>query len=168
LNHFNVGTKIPSTEILELRVEESDKVDGLKVTFCSDVFTKQESAAAKNSGSKKPPLVVGTICMGFGHHRIAYAATSWGLGDNTRDVYFHDLLNTESEGANMIQDTDKMYSKLSRIASEWGGPIEKLWDSLTLSGDADSLRVTCQMAHYLSPIVSGLDIKRVPLWLLIH
>jgi hypothetical protein len=69
------------------------------------------------------------------------------------------LLNIESEEANMIQDTDKMYSKFSRIASEWGGPIEKLWGSLTLSGDADSLRVTCQIAHYLSPIVSGLDKK---------
>jgi hypothetical protein len=71
--------------------------------------------------------------MGFGHHRIAYAATSWGLCDSNRDVYFHDLLNIEYEEANMIQDTDKMYSKLSRIASEWGGPIEKLWGSLTLS-----------------------------------
>jgi hypothetical protein len=27
---------IPSTEILELCVQESDKVDGLKVAFCSD------------------------------------------------------------------------------------------------------------------------------------
>jgi hypothetical protein len=128
LNRFNVGKKTFSTEILELRVEESDEVDGLKVTFRSDVSTKQDSAA-KNSGTKKPPLVVGTIRMGFGHHRIAYAATSWGLGDTNGDVYFHDLLNIESEEANMIQDTDKMYSKLSRIASEWGGPIEKLWGS---------------------------------------
>jgi hypothetical protein len=85
------------------------------------------------------------------------------LGDTNRDVYFHDLLNIESEEANTIQDTDKMYSKFSRIASEWGGPIEKLWGSSTLSGDADSLRVTCQMAHYLSPIVSGLDKKKSPI-----
>jgi hypothetical protein len=69
----------------------------------NNVSTKQESAAAKNSGTKKPPLVVGTICMGFGHHQIAYAATSWGLGDTNRDVYFHDLLNIESEEANMIK-----------------------------------------------------------------
>jgi hypothetical protein len=110
-------------------------------------------------GTKKPPLVVGTICMGFGHHRIAYAATSWGLGDTNRDIYFHDLLNIKLEEANMIQDTNKMYSKLSCITLEWGGPIEKLWGSLTLSGDADSLRVTCQMANYLSPVVSGLDKK---------
>jgi hypothetical protein len=82
-------------EILELRVEESDKVDGLKVTYCSDIFTKQESAA-KNLGTQKPSLVVGTIRMGFGHHRIAYAATSLGLGDASRDVYFHDLLNNDS------------------------------------------------------------------------
>jgi hypothetical protein len=66
-------------------MEEIDKVDGLKVTFRSDASTKQESAA-KNSGTKEPPLVVGTIRMGFGHHRIAYAATSWGLGDTNRDV----------------------------------------------------------------------------------
>jgi hypothetical protein len=32
LNCFNLGNKIPSMEILELRIEESDKVDGLKVT----------------------------------------------------------------------------------------------------------------------------------------
>jgi hypothetical protein len=104
--------------------------------------------------------MVGTICMGFGHHRIAYAATSWGVGDTNRDVYFHDLLNIESEEANMIQDMDKMYSKSSHITLEWGGPIEKLWGSLTLSGDADSLRVMCQMAHYLSPIVCGVRTKK--------
>jgi len=153
LHYFNVGSKVPSEEVLDLRVEESDKVEGLKVTYRSDV---KATDANKN---KKPPLIVGTIRMGFGHHRIAYAATSWGLNDASRDVYFHDLLNIESEEATMIHDTDKMYSKGSRIASEWGGPVEKLWGSLTLSGDADSLRVTCQMAHYLSPIVSGLDKK---------
>jgi hypothetical protein len=69
-------------------------VDGLKVTFCSDISTKQESAA-KNSGTctKKPPLVVGTIRMGFGHHQIAYAATSWGLSDASQNVYFCSILN---------------------------------------------------------------------------
>jgi hypothetical protein len=36
LNRFNVGNKIPSTEILELRVEASDIVNGLKVAFRSD------------------------------------------------------------------------------------------------------------------------------------
>jgi hypothetical protein len=48
LNRFNVRNKIPSTEILDLHVEESDKASGLKVTYRSDVSTKQESAAAKN------------------------------------------------------------------------------------------------------------------------
>jgi hypothetical protein len=99
LNHFNVGNKIPSTEILELRVQESDKVDGLKVTYRSDVSTKQESAAAKNSGTNKPPLVVGTIRMGFGHHRIAYAVTRdtsqkfgiWGFCRNFLQKYCDSL-----------------------------------------------------------------------------
>ena len=96
--------------------------------------------------------------MGFGHHRIAYATTSWGLASNSeRDVYFHDLLNIESDEATMIRDTDKMYSKGSRLASELGGVAEKFWGSLTKSGDEDSLRVTYQMAEYLRPIISGLD-----------
>jgi hypothetical protein len=38
-------------EILELRVQESDKVDGLKVTYRSDVSTKQETAATENLGT---------------------------------------------------------------------------------------------------------------------
>ena len=43
------------------------------------------------------------------------------------------------------------------MASEWGGLVEKLWGSLTLSGDADSLHATYQMAHHLHPIISGLN-----------
>jgi hypothetical protein len=155
LHYFNVGGKVPSDKILNLRVEESDKVDGLKVTYRSDTAVR----VSPTQENKQPPLVVGTIRMGFGHHRIAYATTSWGLDSQERDVYFHDLLNIESEEATMIHDTDKMYSKGSRIASEWGGPVESLWGSLTLSGDEDSLRVTCQMAHHLSPIICGLDKK---------
>jgi hypothetical protein len=41
---------------------------------------------------KNGALIVGTIRMGFGHHRIAYAASSWGIASG-RTTYFHDLLN---------------------------------------------------------------------------
>jgi hypothetical protein len=109
--------------------------------------------------------------MGFGHHRIAYAASSWGLaaantGNDTtaasREVYFHDLLNIESEEATMIHEMDQKYSKGSRMASEWGGIVERLWGNLTKAGDEDSLRVTYQMAEYLRPVTAGLD-KRSPI-----
>jgi hypothetical protein len=37
------------------------------------------------------------------------------------------------------------YSKGSRLASEIGGPIEKLWGSLMKSGDENMLRTTYQV-----------------------
>lgn len=70
---------------------------------------------------------------------------------------FHDFLNIDSEEAQMIKDTDKLYSKGSRLASELGGTVEKFWGSLTKSGDEDSLRVTYQFAQHMVPLINGLD-----------
>lgn len=164
LNRLSVGKRVAKKDGYPLKVEDSTKVAGLKVTSRNE--TGSEDMKKK---SNKPPIVVGTIRMGFGHHRIAYAATSWGLGeknggffglggdDNDRDTYFHDFLNIDSEEAQMIKDTDKMYSKGSRLASELGGTVEKLWGSLTKSGDEDSLRVTYQFAEHMLPLINGLD-----------
>ena len=139
---------------------------GLKVTSRDE--TGKEGLNTKSD--KLSPVVVGTIRMGFGHHRIAYAATSWGLGekkgggflglggdDRDRDTYFHDFLNIDSEEAQLIKDMDKMYSKGSRLASELGGTVEKFWGSLTKSGDEDSLRMTYQFAEHMKPLINGLD-----------
>ena len=114
LNRLNVGSRVAKKEGYPLKTEDSDKVSGLKVT-------SRNENGAKSSDTAKPPVVVGTIRMGFGHHRIAYAATSWGLGGdsgNDRETWFHDFLNIDSEEAQMIKDTDKLYSKGSRLASE--------------------------------------------------
>lgn len=172
LHYFNCGTREVREEPYELKAEESVKVPGLMVTTRSDAKVKEaevemvatrndakvEEAKEKKEKKTKAPLVVGTIRMGFGHHRIAYAATSWGIdSDPERETYFHDLINIESEEATMIKDTDAMYSKGSRLASELGGPVEALWGSLTKSGDEDSLRVTYQFAEHMKPIVAGLD-----------
>lgn len=161
LNRLNVGGRVAKREGggYALKTMDSDKVPGLKVT------SRNESgvAAAGSSAKAKPPVVVGTIRMGFGHHRIAYAATSWGLGadgnsnNDDRETWFHDFLNIESEEAQMIKDTDKLYSKGSRMASELGGAVEKFWGSLTKSGDEDSLRVTYQFSEHMLPLINGLD-----------
>eukprot|EP00585_Thalassiosira_rotula_P009346 CAMPEP_0196133736 /NCGR_PEP_ID=MMETSP0910-20130528/2831_1 /TAXON_ID=49265 /ORGANISM="Thalassiosira rotula, Strain GSO102" /LENGTH=517 /DNA_ID=CAMNT_0041393487 /DNA_START=45 /DNA_END=1598 /DNA_ORIENTATION=+ len=153
LNHFNVGKRVASNVGYPLKTEDSDKVAGLKVTSRNDNGEEKSTTA-------KPPVIVGTIRMGFGHHRIAYAATSWGLGSdsgNDRETWFHDFLNIESEEAQMIKDTDKLYSKGSRMASEMGGAVEKFWGSLTKSGDEDSLRVTYQFSEHMVPLINGLD-----------
>lgn len=117
LNRMNVGSRVPKKQPdgsggYNLKVTESDKFPGLKVT-CRD-----ENGDGM-FGPVVPPVVIGTIRMGFGHHRIAYAAASWGLDSNSnRETWFHDFLNIDSEEAQMIKDTDKLYSKGSRLASE--------------------------------------------------
>lgn len=155
LHKFNTLGFKPSKSTVPLKTIDSDKVDGLKVT--------QRAPEESELNSDIPPLVVGTIRMGFGHHRIAYATTSWGLdADSGRDTYFHDLLNIESPEGNMIHEVDKKYSKGSRMASEIGGIVEAMWGKITKSGDEDSLRVTYQWGELLRPILEGLD-KNSPL-----
>lgn len=147
LHHLNVGRHKITEETLPLDEAPSPFVDNLRVT----------SRAGTRVGAKPyeaPPghLVVGTIRMGFGHHRIAYAATSWALGTE-RATYFHDLLNIDSAESKLIIDMDKMYSKGSRLATEIGGPVERAWGALTKSGDENSLRVFFNMVQHLGPVL---------------
>ncbi|CAM9531237.1 unnamed protein product [Laminaria digitata] len=110
--------------------------------------------------SRGGTIFVGTIRMGFGHHRIAYAASSWGV-DAGMGTYFHDLLNIKSREASIIKRADGWYSWGSRLASELGGVAEKMWGAMTLSGDENSLRNSWQLAEELKPLMMGLD-KDIP------
>ena len=133
LNRFNVGSRVAKKEGYVLKTEDSDKVPGLKVTSRGN----GGGAATGYDKSKLPPVVVGTIRMGFGHHRIAYAATSWGLGagDSNRETWFHDFLNIDSEEAQIIKETDKLYSKGSRLASEVSSTsLCSLWGKRFING----------------------------------
>mmetsp|Transcript_1115 Transcript_1115/g.2406 ORF Transcript_1115/g.2406 Transcript_1115/m.2406 type:complete len:592 (-) Transcript_1115:54-1829(-) len=156
LHGFSVGNHKRSLEPIKLGYQPSPFVKGL-------VATKklQGGLSPMSLDLSKKPLVVGTIRMGFGHHRIAYSAASWGLASGAF-TFFHDLLAVESKEATLIKEADKVYSKGSRLASELGGVIEALWGSITKSGDASSLRCTYQLAENLRPLL--LDIpKDIPI-----
>jgi len=106
LNRLNVGSHVANKSAsIALEDAESPFVPSLRVT-------SKAGSRAGATGFKAPAeaIVVGTIRMGFGHHRIAYAATSWALGAG-RPTYFHDLLNVDSPEAQLIIDMDKLYSK---------------------------------------------------------
>ena len=123
----------------------SPHVEGLRVT-----------QVGAGIGEKDPKaLVVGTIRMGFGHQRIAYAASSWGVAAK-KHVYFHDLLSIESRESRLVLDTDKSYRKSSKLATEVGGPFELIHGFLTSSGDATSLRSTALVGARLAPLMRGL------------
>jgi tetrahydromethanopterin S-methyltransferase subunit A len=151
LNHLNVGSRKIDQEAVALAQAPSPFVPGLQVT--SKVGTREGSVPLKPG--KNGAIVVGTIRMGFGHHRIAYAATSWGLASN-KTTYFHDLLNIDSPESKLIKDMDALYSQGSRMATEFGGSVEKIWGSFTKGGDENALRVSYQLAEHLRPILLGL------------
>ena len=158
----------------------SPYVSGLRVTGRMPMFEDKPTGAEPFTPPKEGALVVGTIRMGFGHHRIAYAASSWGLA-SAKATYFHDLLNITSAEATIIKEMDQLYaprnsgairaqfgailrrrlllhrySKGSRLATEMGGIVEASWGAATAkSGDENSLRVFYQMAEALKPLLSA-------------
>jgi len=145
-------------EPVPLAETASTFMQGLRVTVRQGAPNSGPLAltTAKPTRSSKP-IVVGTIRMGFGHHRIAYAACSWALsagnGAGAGMTYFHDLLGIESKEADLIKGQDKLYSKGSRLASELGGPIESMWGAITMSGGPFSLRGVYQVAETVKSLL---------------
>jgi hypothetical protein len=112
---------------------------------------KEDGTLDKTDTSKKT-VIVATIRMGFGHHRLAYSACSWALGQGYTTI-FHDLLNIDSEESKLINSIDELYSKFSRLASELGGPAEMLWGQAMKQGDANALRIAALGAAHLQPLL---------------
>jgi len=174
LQRISVGNRLPSDGTVKLASIESSHVPGLQVTERADQRENSKIQPSSNAvdvviNREKPtPLVVGTIRMGFGHHRIAYAASSWALcaeSDNSLDssidriTYFHDLLNIDSPEADLIKSTDAVYSKMSRLTSNIGGFVEKLWGKAMLSGDGDALRISGLTAIHLRALFKDLPLE---------
>ncbi len=150
LQSLSVGaSRVPSKEAIPISSKPSPNVDGLLVTQRA-----ADDKVVKVENDTKNVIVVGTIRMGFGHHRIAYAASSWAIDEKeVNETYFHDLLNVKSQEAALIESTDKVYSKLSRWSSNLGGFVESLWGKMMLSGNADALRISGLTAMHLTPLL---------------
>lgn len=105
-------------------------------------------------------VMVGTIRMGYGHHRMAYALYS-NLLAMQKKVYLHDLLGIESNEAMAIKEIDGLYSHFSRMSSEWGGITEWLWGQLTSKGNISSLKLSLLLAENYVNLISGIS-RNVP------
>ncbi len=100
-------------------------------------------------------VLVGTVRMGFGHHRIAYSVYSWALATG-RTPWLHDLLDIDSPEATTIAGIDAFYSRWSRRAADLGGLIEWAWGKAMQQGDLDSLRFSCRLAERVAPLMRHL------------
>ncbi len=101
-------------------------------------------------------LIVGTVRMGYGHHRVAAAAYSWALAQGV-ETYLHDLLAIDAPESKIIAGIDKLYSRMSRLASEIGGPVEWLWGKTMSRGNLNSLRLSCMLADELQALMGNLN-----------
>ena len=79
------------TEAIPLSFTPSPFYPGLVVSSARS--NENESEKELNNQT----LIVGTLRMGFGHHRIAYAIASWSINSGTPTL-FHDLLSIDSPG----------------------------------------------------------------------
>ncbi len=141
------GLKADASRAIPLAPRDFDLVPGLQVL-----------RAAEEGETWEPDdrsLVVGTVRMGFGHHRIAYSAYTWALALGMRPL-MHDLLDIPSPEADTIAAIDAAYSSWSRRAADMGGSVEWAWGKLMQQGDLDSLRFSCRLAERVSPLMRDL------------
>jgi hypothetical protein len=112
LHGLSTGGHARSLQPHKLAMSDSAFVPGLIQTWRSKPGASEKSLQPLKMGpASQKPILVGTIRMGFGHHRIAYSASSWALGEGCQTV-FHDLLAISSPEAKLIHEADKLYSKV--------------------------------------------------------
>jgi len=93
---IQIGSRQASSDAIPLQVASSPHVEGLRVSR-KLVGNDNDSMSMEQliQESDKTPIVIATIRMGFGHHRLAYSAASWAL-QTGHPTIFHDLLSIES------------------------------------------------------------------------
>ncbi len=134
-------------ETVPLAGSESPFVPGLKI-----IERGPDGAAGGISGDG---LIAGTVRMGYGHYRIAYAVATHAMR-HTNNVYLHDLLNVKAPGADMIREIDQAYSFFSRVSADIGGPLEWAWGVLMSRGNINSLFFSDMLARELGSLIADL------------
>lgn len=121
----------------------------------SPILENLEIFQKGNGVSVDKGILVGTVRMGYGHHRMAYSLYSWVLAKKIKP-YLHDLLGIESSEAIAIKEIDGLYSQMSRLSSEWGGLVEWAWGQITAQGNIGSLYVSTILAESYTNMMSDL------------
>ncbi len=145
------GVRADTRRSIPLTWDDSPFVPGLRV------ISDASDEAPRRAVEGDRPVVVGTVRMGFGHHRIAYAAYTWALAQGGTP-YMHDVLAVRSPEAEAIHRMDASYSRFSRLSSNLGGVAERAWGALMNSGGIGTLRMFWQLAEAITPLMR--DIPR--------
>ncbi len=101
-------------------------------------------------------ILVGTVRMGYGHHRMAYSLYTWAVHQKQK-AYLHDILAFDIKESHAIKEIDGFYSQMSRSSSEMGGIIEWLWGQLMSQGNISSLQFSVELAERYKNLLGGLS-----------
>jgi len=145
--------------VIRFDVAPSPIVKGIYLLVPTDSADGLDNVRKALSGGKK--VIVGSVRMGYGHHRIAYSALTWAM-ELGMEPYLMDILAPDCTEAEIIRNMDKTYSKMSRWASQQGGLADHIWGKMMLQGDINALRLTIMMAERIQSILAGLP-KDVPI-----
>jgi hypothetical protein len=108
----------------------------------------------------RPPaagaLLLGTVRMGYGHYRFALAAADAARAQGLRPLWL-DLGALEDPASRLLHRVNRLYSGLSRLSADSGGPADRLWERLTASGDWNALRLSVELAPHFTHLLDGLD-----------
>lgn len=149
----------PEETVIPFKSINSPFVKGLKLLDPSDSPETLKQVSEVLKGNKK--VIVGSVRMGYGHHRIAYSALTWAL-ELGGEPYLLDILSPDCVEAHVVRHMDHQYSKFSRIASNFGGIVDHLWGKMTLQGDMNAMRICMGLSEKIRGIISGFP-REVPI-----
>ncbi|TGN19138.1 DUF6938 domain-containing protein [Leptospira idonii] len=109
----------------------------------------------KATGTVGKGIIVGSIRMGYGHHRMAMSVYTHSLSKKI-PTYLHDILAIDSNESKAIADIDNSYSYFSRLSADIGGAVEWAWGQLMAQGNITSLELSCQLADLYRNLISHL------------
>jgi len=139
---------------------QSPIVTGLALLEQSQSNSTESLKALSQALAAKKTVIVGSVRMGYGHHRIAYSALTWALELGGKP-FLLDILSPDCVEAAVVRNMDKQYSKMSRIASNLGGVFDAIWGRMMLQGDANALRCCLALAQRIRGIMAAFP-KDVP------
>lgn len=144
----------PSQRVISFTPEPSPIVKGLQLLepVAASLDGTGEILASLSGGKN---VIVGSVRMGYGHHRIAYSALTWAIELGMKP-HLMDILAPDCVEANIVRHMDKQYSRMSRIASRLGGVVDAIWGKMTLKGDLNMCRFMVVLAQKIRPILAGL------------
>lgn len=144
----------PGERQIPFEVQQSPIVEGLGLLEHSQSNTDESMKQVAQILSSSKTVIVGSVRMGYGHHRIAYSALTWALELGGKP-FLLDILSPDCVEAAIVRNMDKQYSRMSRITSNLGGMIDAMWGKMMLQGDANALRCCLALSQKIRGIMAA-------------